>query len=209
MCGAASLAMVYSAFGIKRTQIEIWNDNKSPDGNGGQFIKTYKLCCDALRYGLGSVTIRAKDPLAFLELCKKERDIKIIINQRPKAESTLGHFTVLENMTHTHIILHDPDDKPYRRIEKSHMLELLRPNGGDCKITGNILIAFSNIPSNKNSCSSCGTMIPYSTFCRNCHKEIKLQPIVVLGCAKETCLKRTWQEIICPHCNEGQRELTA
>jgi hypothetical protein len=207
MCGAATLAMVYSAFRISRSQMDIWQKNKVPNGDGGEFTLTCGLCSDALQQGLHSIIIRAKNPLFVLDLCKKDGSIGAVLNYRLNKDTILGHFSVVTNITKTHVILYDPLSGPPTRIVKSDLVELLRPNGDGCKISGNIIMAVSDIVSSKIKCSSCGTTIPSSMKCQKCGKEILLQPIVVLGCIDAACPERTWQHIICPYCNKDQDTL--
>jgi len=208
MCGAAALAMIYSAFRIPRSQMEIWQRNRVPDGDGGEFTRTYRLCSDALEHGLHSITIRAKDPLHVLDLCKNDGSIGVILNCRENKNSIRGHYSVVMNITKTHVILNDPFLGSYTRIAKSDLVELLTPMGKECKISGNVMIAVSNIVSSKTECSTCGAKILSTIKCQNCDTEIPLQPIAVLGCVDEACPERTWQHIICPHCDRDQDTLT-
>ncbi len=136
--------MIYSAFGIPRSEDQIWQRNRVPDGIGGEFTRTFGLCSDALQHGLHSLIIRAKDPLFVLGLCKKDGSIGVILNYRIDKNTNLGHYSVVMNITSTHVILHDPLLGPYTRIRKMDLLEQLKPMGTGCQISGNVMIAFSN-----------------------------------------------------------------
>jgi hypothetical protein len=202
MCGAAALCMVYDSLGIKTSQTEIWPRISKPDRQGNMHSKTYLQCANALDHGLHSVTIRAKDPWNVLKLCT-DNSIRAILIHRPDINSTLGHSTVLLDVTSRFVTLHDPDSRPNRKIERSTMLELWLKRGDNCEIEDNVLIAISKKGSEKTSCSLCGAIIPQLTRCSNprCNKDIPLQPLEVLGCICNACPGRTWKDIICPFCD--------
>jgi hypothetical protein len=212
MCGAASLGMIYLAFGISRSQRTIWKKYRVPAGGGKEKIKTYRLCSDALEHGLHAIIIRAKDPLHVLNLFKNDDSIGMILNYRANRDDPIrGHFSVVTDITETDVILQDPSLGQETHIAKSDLIELLnKSTDARCEISGNVMMAISNIPSSKTECSTCGVKIPSTTKCQNpkCNKEIPLQPPAVLGCVDESCPERTWQHIICPHCDGDQDTLT-
>ena len=75
----------------------------------------------------------AQDPLLVLDLCKKDGSIGTILNYRRDKDTVLGHYSVIINITSTHVILHDPFLGPYTRIAKSDLLEQLKPKGMDAR----------------------------------------------------------------------------
>lgn len=207
MCGAAALAMVYRSLGMDCSQAEIWREVAAPAPKRRWFFRqrwfadTRRLCAHALQRELYAVTIRAKDPLRVLRLCC-ERSIRVILNHRQSLKSDEGHFTVLVDVTDENVICHDPLKGPSLSISPHDLFSLWTPQGRHCEITGRILIAVTDAPSNKTSCAVCDTPIPDSTTCPHCEKKIPLQPTDVLGCVQETCPERLWERVVCPHCDE-------
>lgn len=201
MCGAAALAMVYRSFGLTVTQSEIWSGISTPDSRGGRFARTSVLCRDALGRGLKSMIVKAKDPLSVLHICSAN-SLRAILNHRLRSGSSLGHFTVLVNITRSFVVCHDPQFGPYRKITNNRLLDLWLPKTGYCEIGGNILIALTNRHLSRHTCRLCRTEIPDSIRCFNprCGKTICLQPGNILGCVNEYCPERTWQLIFCPYC---------
>jgi len=211
-CGAAALAMVYRSLGRDCSQAEIWREVAAPAPKRRWFFKqrwftdTHRLCAHALQRGLCAVTIRAKDPLRVLRLCR-ECSIRVILNHRQSLKSDEGHFTVLVDVTDENVICHDPLKGPSRSVSHNDLLSLWTPKGWHCEITGRILIAITDAPSNKTSCAVCNMPIPASTACPNCEKKIPLQPTDVFGCVNEACPERLWERVVCPHCDEAIAEL--
>lgn len=197
MCGAAALSMVYHSLGLTCTQTELWPRIAVTDRQGTCFAMTYLLCQNALQLGLHAVTIRAKDPLRILQICSGY-SIRAILNHRLKSNSPLGHYTVLVDITSQHVIVHDPQFGQSRRITNADLLNLWQPSD---EITGKILIALTDTKSSINVCSRCGATIAESISCTKCNRRIPLQPVVALGCLKDSCPERTWEHIICPYCD--------
>jgi hypothetical protein len=203
MCGAAALCMVYDSLGIKTSQQEIWPGISVRDFQGNKYAKTYLMCADALKRGLNGMIIQAKDPWAVLKLCTDD-SIRAILIHRLNVDSTLGHFTVLVDVTSRFVTLHDPELGPYRKIDRNKMLSLWLKTGNNCEIEDNVLIAISNKDdSERTSCKLCGTAVPKSTQCPNqkCNKDIPLRPLDIVGCMDDACPGRTWRHIICPYCD--------
>lgn len=201
MCGAAALVMVYRSFGLTVTQSEIWNNISTLDSHGGRFARTSVLCQDALKRGLKSIIVKARDPLSVLHICSVN-SLRAIMNHRLRSGSPLGHFTVLVDITSKSVVYHDPQYGPYRRIANKNLLNLWLPKTNYCEIGGNILIALTNKHLSKYTCPSCSTVIPETIRCFNpmCGKTISLQPGNILGCVNYYCPERTWQLIFCPYC---------
>ena len=201
MCGAAALAMVYHSLGLTITQSEIWKNISTPDNCGGRFVKTSVLCQDALKHGLKSMIIKAKDPLRILHICYRN-SVRAILNLRLRPESALGHFTVLVRITGKYVTCHDPQYGPYKRTSQKNLLDLWLPNTSDCEIGGNTLVALTDKHLSQYICPACNTEIPDSIQCYNprCRRIIPLQPGNLLGCVNYSCPERTWQLIFCPYC---------
>lgn len=208
MCGAAALSMVYRSLGKTISQSEIWPRIAKPDSHGTMYSRSYLLCADALNQGFHSIIIKAKDPVNVLKLCN-DNSVRVILNHRLRPDSSLGHYTVLFDISSRFVIVNDPQFGPKRKILHQVIRDLWLPKGDNCEITGNILIAISKKPCDKTNCCLCNAIIPDSIECPNCNKHIPLQPKSILGCVRKSCSERTWTRIFCSSCSEGLSEITA
>jgi hypothetical protein len=200
MCGAASLSMVYRAFGRDAAQADIWPRIARHNRFGSLASTTYLMAQDALSQGLSALAIQVKHPLQALRLCR-EKGVLAILNHRLRADSPTGHYTVLVDVDAESVTLHDPFFGPSRRLAHADLLELWLPRYTNTEITGNILIGIAAHPTAAAPCQLCGSVIPPKTTCPSCAKPVPLQPASILGCTGATCPARTWTYVCCPFCN--------
>src|SRR5262249_12449817 len=161
---------------------------------------------DALRRDLHAVIIRAKDPLHVLKVCE-DNSIRVILNHRLALDSPLGHFTVLTRVGSDHVVLHDPDVGPSRKVSNADLRKLWEPTGADCEITGRTPLAGAKAKPARPPCPHCRAATPASVTCRNCKRAIPLQPAAALGCVGDDCPRRNWEHIICPYCDVARSTL--
>ncbi len=199
MCGAAALCMVYRSFGMAVSQAELAEKLTPPGPFGNAGARTYLLAQDALARGLSAIVMRARDPLATLKACHNL--LRVILNHRPRPESTNGHFTVLVDFAGDHVVVHDPLAGPNTRILQSDLLKLWQPLGGTSEITGNVLVVLAKDQQSAAPCRRCGNPIPETSTCPGCGQSIALRPASVLGCMSASCPERAWETLFCPLCD--------
>ncbi len=200
MCGAAALCMVYRSFGISCSQAEVAAGLTGPWPAANLGARTYLLAQNALANGLSAIVMRARDPLATLKACHN-RSLRVILNHRPRPESTNGHFTVLVDFAGDHVVVHDPLAGPNTRILQSDLLKLWQPLGGASEITGNVLVVLARDQQSAAPCRGCGNPIRETTTCPGCGQSIALRPAAVLGCMSDSCPERAWETLFCPLCD--------
>jgi len=135
---------------------------------------------DALSRGFGAVVFRVRNPVRVLKAGEKHL-LRLILNHRPRPESAAGHFTVVVRVDGEHVVLHDPQTGPNRRVLISDLLNLWRPIGSLSEIAGNVLVALGQRARTWHTLLQCGTTIPEKIACPKCQKEIPLHPTAVLG----------------------------
>lgn len=201
-CGAAALCMVYHSLGLTCTQAEVWPDIAREDRYGNRFARTYLLAADALRRGLAATTLQVRDPWQTLERLLS-RDIRVILNHRLSRSLPAGHFTVLVHIEPAHLVVHDPQYGPERRLEREEFLSLWRPGWGTRDVAGHVLVAVSQPQLDPERCRHCSAAVAASVACPACGKTVPLSPSRALGCADANCRERTWQRVYCPHCDHA------
>ena len=206
MCGAAALCMVFRSLGIHASQHDLWEQIARRDRKGTRAARTYLLAANALQHDLSALVVRASDPWRTLRRCAAA-GIRVILNHRLKADSPLGHFTVLLGVEGETVILHDPQFGPERRFDRADLLKLWLPLPGGSEIAGNTLAAFSRPGPDPATCAGCGTEVPPFIPCPGCRAPIPLRPHAVLGCLGEGCPERLWQRLFCPSCDRSLTQM--
>jgi hypothetical protein len=199
-CGAACLSMVYKSFGKDVPQAEIWPLIAKRNRFGSVASTTHLMALHAKKQGLHAVVIQARHPLQVLRLCR-EANIPAILNHRPQADASTGHYTVLVDVDRTSVVLHDPSFGPARRMSHDELLQLWRPQSANSEILGNVVIGFAAAPSPIPACEFCHTAIPANIDCPKCGKLVGLGPAALLGCIREGCIARMWNYVACPCCD--------
>jgi peptidase C39-like protein len=199
-CGAASLSMVYRSFGKSIPQAEIWSRISKHDRFGSLASTTHLMAQDALSRGFSALAVQVKHPLQVLRLCR-DKGVRAILNHRLKTDSPAGHYTVLVDVDADSVVLHDPFVGPSRRLAHADLLELWLPRYPNAEIRGNMLIGVAAQAPAVPPCQLCGTAIPPKVGCPNCGKQVSLQLAALLGCAREGCSRRMWNNICCPACD--------
>jgi len=207
-CGAAALVMVYRSLGIDCSQPAMWEAIARPSRAGRPAARTYLLAADALRRGLAAVVFEAADPWRALRRCA-EHGLRAIVNHRVRADSPLGHYSVLVEIDDQHAVLHDPQWGPARRLARSDLLSLWLPSGEGCEIRGRVLVAVAKPELAARLCPTCGTPPPATVVCPRCRGKIPFSPSAALGCTGASCPSREWETVFCPHCDAGLRSETA
>ena len=200
MCGVACLSMVYRSFGKDIQQAAIWPAIAKPNRFGSLASTTHLMAKDALGRGLAAIAIQARHPMQALRLCH-EGGIRAILNHRLQADSVAGHYTVMVDLDHQSVVLHDPQFGPSRRVCQAELLQLWQPHFANSEIAGGVLIAIAEKPPEAPACLFCHTLTPPSVECPNCRKPIGLRPAAVLGCMNQSCIARMWSYICCPTCD--------
>ena len=199
-CGAACLSMVYRSLGKKSSQDEIWPAIAKQNRFGSIASTTHLMTMDALSRGFAAVAFQARDPLQALRLCC-ESGTRAILNHRLDPGSAAGHYTVLVNIDHRSVVLHDPFHGPSRCLSHGELLELWQPRFPNAEIAGNMLIGIATEPSVLTACQLCRTPTLPSVECPKCKKPVGLQPSALLACMSSTCLARMWNYVCCPSCD--------
>lgn len=199
-CGAAALAMVYRSFGLTCSQDEIWPRSARAGHLRVPRTKTWLLCADALNLGLAAMTLKVCDPWSTLQLCAQQ-NIRAIVNHRLSNETPVGHYSVLVAIDDQHVLLHDPQLGPERRLSRDELLDLWGRRIGDWEITGRVLLAVARPSPAAHVCPQCGAEAARSMRCAACGEPVPLEPARLLGCLDAQCAERTWEQLFCPHCD--------
>jgi len=202
-CGAACLSMVYRSLGKDVPQTEVWPLIAKPNRFGAVSSTTYLMAQDAINRGFRAVALQARHPLQTLRLCR-ESGVCAILNHRPQAGSSTGHYSVLVDVLERDAILHDPAYGPSRRVAHAELLALWQPGSPDSEISGFVLIAIAAPkPPSARACEFCHVPFPAGAECPGCKKPVVLLPDEPLGCANTACIARTWNYICCPYCDQA------
>lgn len=201
-CGAACLRMVYGSFGKDVAQAEIWEAIAGPNRAGTISSTTYRMTKDALARGLHAIAFQARHPLQALRLCR-DSGARVILNQRPTAESSGGHYSVMVDIDDQEIVLHDPFYGPSRHLPVAELLDLWRPAPMNSEIAGFVLIAIAAEVPTPAPCWLCHAPVPGAAICPRCKQAVALQPSAALGCINSVCVARMWNYICCPYCDLG------
>jgi hypothetical protein len=192
--------MAYRSLGVACSQGEVWR-RVARDGPGDvRRSHTYLLGGDALRRGLSAVVLRARHPWRLLEACAG-RPVRIVLNHLLTADSAAGHYSLLVATDGEHVVIHDPQLGPNRRLSRDELLALWRPRSVRSEITGQVLLALAAPNDHPAACPLCRTDFPLSVSCPGCRERIPLRPAVALGCARTDCRARTWDWVFCPFCD--------
>lgn len=205
MCGAAALSMVYQSLGQPCTQAEVWPSIGREGANGEWGARTYLLCADARRRGFFPLMFRARNPWAMLAKCG-DPDLRVILNHR-SSSGRMGHFSVLVGMEDEVVVVHDPQIGQDRRLSRSELLDLWKPDQGVHESKGQVGIAICRRPPDgaRADCSACGKPLPAARTCPICEMEIPLHPGALLGCGQDGCSVRVWDVVYCWTCDCGVR----
>jgi hypothetical protein len=199
-CGAAALAMVYESFGVKCSQEQIWLRTACRELGRPPRTKTWLLCADALGLGFSALTIKARDPWQTLRDCAAQ-NVRAILNHRLSNATPAGHYSVLVAIDENHVVLHDPQLGPERRLSQAELLDLWCRRLSDLEITGRVLLAVARRPRLPHPCATCGCELPQIVACRGCRQSVPLDPVSLLGCVSEVCDQRRWEQLFCPYCD--------
>jgi hypothetical protein len=205
-CGVAALRMVLRSLGIEVSSEEIWNETARPARHGALAARTFLLAACALRRGLDAVCFESSAPWQSLGRAAAAGN-RVIINQRVRPDSPLGHYTVLAAIEADAAIVHDPRLGPHRRLTRDELLALWRPLGEPSEIGGHVLVAVRAAGATSQACAVCRASWPTSIECPRCSRPIPLRPVDALGCPRADCLERLWKRLFCPWCDRGIREV--
>lgn len=179
-CGAASLEMIFSRYGISKSQDEIWNATKSSRGTGiGQkFIRTYDLARYSCNVGLSATIYKANvDKWSYLLDELEECEIPAILSLRQR-KSGQSHFVVYIGKKNSNYCFCDPDEmRDITSIDYRTLKDLWRPQPS-IDVAGFILVCFGAEED--------------TAICRSCQHKL---PIVHKWIADYA------QAVICPHCD--------
>lgn len=149
MCGAAALTMVYRFYGFKQKQSDIWQRLSIPrQATTGKFIDTKTMITDSVNqnfcYIAGHVVWQNKS-LAVRVLRKFiSLDIPVIICQRWRENSPLGHYRVVIGIEKDGVIINDSENKTPKSkiIYKSFMHKWEKINGSTEVLGGEFVAIF-------------------------------------------------------------------
>ncbi len=201
-CGAAALAMVYASLGIHQPQHEIWRSVAQANEQGSPTAHSYRLAGHALEQGLAAVAVQAARPWETLHRCW-DTGVRVIVNHRVRAESRLGHYSVLAGIEAEEVLLHDPQAGPSQRIEREAFLRLWLPVAGGSEIAGCVLVAVGRREEDEARCGTCATLLPESVECAGCGRVVWLRPAGAMGCAQSGCDGRLWKYVFCAQCDRA------
>ena len=199
-CGAACLSMVYKSFGKDIPQSEIWPLIAKQNRFGSVASTTHLMALHAIGQGLHAVVIQARHPVQVLRLCR-EAGVRAILNQRPHAGVSTGHYTVLVDVDQTSVVLHDPSLGSSRRMSYADLVQLWQPQWANSEILGNVVIGIAAESAPIPACEFCHTAIPAKVDCPKCKKGVGLSPAALLGCIRDGCIARMWNYVACPSCD--------
>jgi hypothetical protein len=199
-CGAACLSMVYRSFGMDVPQAEIWPLIAKQNRFGSIASTTHLMALHALNKGLSAVVIQARHPLQVLRLCR-ERGIRAILNHRPQAGVSTGHYTVFVDIDDKQVVLEDPSFSVPRRMSHAELLQLWQPQSAASEIAGHVVIGIAAETAAIAPCEFCHTTIPSKVGCPRCKKAVALSPAAILGCIRDGCIARMWNYVACPSCD--------
>lgn len=192
--------MAYRCLGAQGSQDDLWEAISRSDAGGTRSARTHLLATSALHHGLHALVIQAANPWPTLVRCV-ESGVVAVLNHRIGPDSPLGHFSVLVDVGEDHLLLHDPQRGPDRRIERDGFLTLWLPLAAGSEIAGNVLVAIARAHTATTPCPICQGGWSRSQRCEGCGVEFPLAPAAVLGCARSGCEGRLWQAIFCPYCD--------
>ena len=199
-CGAAALTMVYRSLGITCNQEDIWQVVASKSAYGAQCARAQTLAKDALDRGLRALAFQVRDPWIVLERCLHD-SVRVIINHAPASAPTGGHYSVLTDLNDREIIFHDPSEGPNQAVSRRAFLLLWNPRSPFAEILGQVMIAIAASESKLESCLLCKGQARDVVKCRSCRRQVRLQPLAILGCLTDWCPMRGWEQIFCPWCD--------
>lgn len=199
-CGAACLSMTYRSLGKPVPQAEIWPGIAKENRFGSISSTTHLMVKDALNRGFAALAFQARHPLQTLQQCR-DLGIRAILNHRLNSQLPTGHYTVLVDIDHEHVVLHDPFYGAARKLSHSELLELWQPNHPGSEVVGYILIAVAAAAPEESACHLCRTPIPPAVQCPHCQSPVTLQPDLLLRCVTRSCIARAWNYVCCPTCD--------
>ncbi len=180
-CGAACLEMIFSFYGIEKTQEEIWTATLSPRNMGRYqyFIKTHRLANFSCMAGLPATIYKAKpDTWAALLDEMSEKRIPAILSLRQK-KSNQSHFVVYSGKKDSNYCFCDPDEeKDINKYDYRTMKDIWSPQP-KIEVTGYILIVFGEKD--------------YEFSCPCCKSSISIV---------NSWIEKYAQGIICPTCDK-------
>lgn len=201
-CGAACLQMAYESLGIIREQAQIWASVQTFPYRSGAPMQ--RMVQHAIGVGLDAMTIQARDPWTAAIHCANA-GIRLIVNQRPNPDASIGHFTLLANAADDEAVLFDPMFGMPRTVTKSQMLGMWTSRTGD-RNPGSMLIALRRPDMLAHRCAGCLAPLRMECKCPGCLQTVRLAPPSILQCT-EGCERRNWKTVYCPHCDSGMAKL--
>lgn len=177
-CGLAAMRMVLPPLG-KTPPKNLWDIIRG----GKNDSSTRNMAQAALLLGLNALITRAARPWDALNHILNTPDVYVILNHRISENSPLGHFSVMTDLTPTHITTHDPQFGPYHKMTFSHFLKLWTPlECIPCEITPRIMLILGKDPGKYYRCPECKKKFPLSLM---------------------ELTKNYTEKIFCPWCDHG------
>jgi hypothetical protein len=199
-CGASCLNAVYASLGIQSTPDQIWRAIAKPNRFGSVASTTHLMAKDALDRGLQAMVVQVRDPIIVLKACV-EAKINAIVNHRLSADSSIGHYSILQAINDHHVTLIDPYYERSRQLTHAEFLDLWQAHSEESEIAGYVLIAIAKDATPKEACDVCRTPFVPGVQCPACSQPIPMPFPNLLGCLSDRCLARLWSSICCPTCD--------
>lgn len=204
-CGAACLEMIYRAFGVRRTQEEVFDARAVPwpRDPARKFIRTHSLVRDMLDHGLHAVGLKARDIAEALRICHRYGIPAVLAQRRfPTGPDTSGHFRVFAGLDgYGRFVIHDPVADTATAMTPCLLRRYSAAVGPD--VRGNWLIAAAAGPVRIAQCADCSPSSPDSFTCRRhdppAHIPMSLQAI--MECSRAACDARAFTAFLCPDCD--------
>jgi hypothetical protein len=204
-CGAACLEMIYGAFGIRRTQEDIFDERAVPwpRDPARKYIRTHSLVRDMLDHGLHAVGLKARDIVEALRICDR-RGIPAILAQRRflNGKDMSGHFRVFAGLDmRGRFVIHDPVMASATAMTPRLLQRYSAALGPD--VMGNWLIAAGIGPVSIAQCADCTARHPDSFTCRRHDPpaRIPMSLQAIAECTRAECEVRAFTAFLCPDCD--------
>lgn len=193
--------MAYASLGIVDRQENIWEAIQLTAHWKGSSMQ--KLTQNAIAHGLAATRFRSRDPWTLALSCSRH-GFPMIVNHRLRADTAIGHFSVLDAVASDVAQLYDPLEDATRSIRREQLLELWLTRDGD-RNPGAQLLVLGRPTGSVQRCRKCGRGINRRCRCAGCNQQVAVEFTELLECTAG-CSARTWESVYCPHCDA---EMTA
>lgn len=189
-CGAASLAMLYTYYGIQSKHDAIWNrvQMRNPIDQRERICKTTLMAQDAKNWGFRCTIFSVFDAGSVFKKCA-DQQLEVIFLYRQYPQAITGHFVLLTNVVDDCIYINDPfysdhDGVNIKIVTKTLPLLMQPRDSGATEYSGqNVILAFGK-PNEKIRVKA--------SECPYCKEEtFEMRPVLEIA-----------DMIMCPNCGK-------